>query len=101
MNEQIQINRRKWLSVLRSGNYKKGKVPKMDSKGRVIEVTDGYCACAILVHEMGGTFAQAKKAVGVTSKQCAFIQSELSDKLETFEEVALKIESDIFKFANC
>lgn len=69
----------------------------MDSRGRVIESVDGHCACAVLMHEMGGTFYQAKKAVGLTAKECAYIQSELSDKLDSFEEVADRIEADIFQ----
>lgn len=96
LSQEILGNRKKWIAALRSGTYLKGPVPKMDSRGRVIENVDGACACAVLMHEMGGTFAQAKKAVGLTNQQCAYIQAELSDKLDTFDEVADRIEKEIF-----
>lgn len=99
LSNEVVVNRQKWMSALRSGKYIKGPVPKMDERGRVIEVVDGHCACAVLMHEMGRTFAQAKKAVGLSAKQCAYIQSELSDKLPTFEEVADRIEKEVFAAA--
>lgn len=97
ISDKIKRNRLQWMAALRSGRYLKGPVPKMDKKGRPAEMVDGYCACAVLVHEFHGTFAKAKKAVGLTGRECAYIQRELSDKLGTFEEVADRIESDVFK----
>lgn len=97
ISQEVEANRRRWMGALRSGQYKKGPIPKLDNRGRPAEPADGYCACAVLVHEFpDGTFSDAKKAVGVTSRQCSYIQAELSDKLETFEEVADRIESEIF-----
>lgn len=95
--DEIIENRGRWLKALRSGRYEKGPVPALDDKGRVIDETiSGYCACAVLMHEVGGTFAEAKRRVGITAKECQYIQSELSDKLCTFEEVANRIEQEIF-----
>lgn len=95
-SEEIITNRRAWINALRSGEFLKGPVPEMDSKGKPIQDCEGYCACAVLVHVMNDSFPESKRKVGITSKQCAYIQAELSDKLDTFQEVADRIESDIF-----
>jgi len=94
--EEVSLNRSRWIFALRSGEFQKGPVPPTDEKGRPIGEHEGYCACAVLVHVMNDSFSEAKRKVGVTSKQCSYIQAELSDKLGTFEEVADRIESEIF-----
>lgn len=98
-------NRQDFLNALRSGKYKKGTIlsdengfPIINSEGD----DEGYCACAIMIDRfvrLGGkhNFKQAREALGITAKQCKYIQTELNDTELTFLEIADQIELKIFK----
>ncbi len=101
---EIQNNRTKFLEVLRSGKYKKGTI-KSDDKGYPIIETqedDGYCACAVMLHEFGevtnGKFSISKslKALKLTTKDCRYIQREINDTPLNFIQIANRIEVEVF-----
>jgi hypothetical protein len=101
--KEIKINRVKYLKALRSGKYKKG-CTKSDEKGNPIVETkeddEGYCACAIMNHlfDPGGRTStlKAREALGITGKDCGYIQKDLNDSPLSFNEIADKIEIKIF-----
>lgn len=101
---RIYKNRKLFLNELRSGKYKKGTI-RSDEKGNPIiespEDNDGYCACAIMNHlfdPKGNTSTlKARKALGITGKDCEYIQHDLNDSPLTFNEIADRIEKEIFK----
>lgn len=94
----IEKNRARFLKVLRSGKYTKG-IATSDKKGKPIVKVDGYCACAVMVHEFGGTdvgaYTIARKRLGLTGKDCTFIQI-LNDTKLTFPQIADRIEKEVF-----
>lgn len=101
----IKSNRTKYLNILRSGKYKKGTIHS-DEKGYPIiktpEDDNGHCACAIMIHEFPDengkeNYFHARKALGLTGKDCQIIQREFNDTPLTFSEIADKIEKEIFK----
>jgi hypothetical protein len=101
---QIEKNRDRYLMELRSGKYKKGCV-KSDEKGNPIietsEDAEGSCACAIMCHlfspNENTSTTKARAALGITGKDCTYIQQVLNDSPLTFEEIADRIEKEIFK----
>lgn len=98
INRDVPNNRRKFLSALRSGKYKKG-VATSDKKGRPVVIIDGYCACAVMIHELSPiklNYRDAREALGITGKDCAYIQSQLNDTPLTFFQIADRIEKEIF-----
>lgn len=103
-SNQIEINRDLFLSELRSGKYKKGTT-KSDEKGfPVFEKPgddDGYCACAIMLHlfDPGSvtSMKRSREALGLTVKDCTFIQQDINDSDLTFDQIANRIEKEVFK----
>lgn len=98
----IEKNRTLFLKELRSGNYKKGCI-KSDENGNPViktkEDNDGYCSCAIMVKLFGGdkfSLPKAVRALGITNKDCRYIQLEINDTDLTFSEQADKIEKLFF-----
>jgi len=106
MKDIIQFNRKKFLEILRSGKYTKGTI-KSDSLGNPVieskEDDNGHCICAILIHNFGeeknGKFSITKsmKALGLTSKDCHYMQYEINDTQDDFNTIADRIENEIFK----
>jgi len=101
---QVLENRKRFLDVLRSGKYPKGTI-KSDDKGYPIieskEDEDGYCACAIMIHEFPDengkeSILNARKALGLKLSDCRFIQQEINDTPLTFVEMADHIEEKVF-----
>jgi len=97
------INRAFFLAELRSGKYKKGCV-KSDKKGKPIIKTkkdnDGYCSCAVMVHLFGGakfSLPNAVKALGITPKDCTYIQKYINDTDLNFTQQADRIEKEVFR----
>lgn len=104
MNAEIQANRTKFLSILRTGNYKKGCI-RSDENGKPIietpEDDDGCCTCGIMYHEFPGpngklSMLNARTALGITRQDCDFIQQELNDTPLTFPQIADRIEAEVF-----
>jgi len=105
INSEIRQNRALFLSELRSGKYSKGCI-KSDEKGNPVFENDsekeGHCCCAIMAHLFGWTptgilsLSRATKALGITSKECKIIQSEINDRNSTLIEDADVIENKIF-----
>jgi hypothetical protein len=101
----IPQNRQLFLSELRSGKYQKGTI-KSDERGRPIietpEDEQGHCACAIMVHLFGinpegkSSMPMVRKALGLRIQDCTYIQQELNDSPLTFDEIADRIEEEIF-----
>jgi hypothetical protein len=94
----IDKNRHKFLSALRSGKYTKG-VATSDSQGKPVVVIDGYCACAVMIHELSPVklnYRLAREALGITGKDCAYIQTQLNDTPLTFPQIADRIENEVF-----
>lgn len=94
----VNKNRRKFLLALRSGKYIKGGATS-DKKGKPVVVLDGYCACAIMIHELSPVefnYKFAREALGITGKDCAYIQTQLNDTPLTFPEIADRIENEVF-----
>lgn len=96
-------NRSLFLSELRSGKYRKGTI-KSDERGLPVFETEsdknGHCCCAVMVELFGGknySVSKAAKAVGISSKQCAYIQKEINDNDSTLAENADRIELEVFK----
>jgi hypothetical protein len=105
ITNQQQINRLKFLEELRSGIHKKGTI-RSDERGMpVIETeadNDGHCACAIFTEMFGDTgneklsIATACKAIGISTKECGYIQQKLNDTGLNFNQIADHIESEVF-----
>lgn len=101
--ENIEKNRKLYLAELRSGKYKKGTILS-DAKGRPIinskADAEGSCACAIMLHLFDSTATtstmKSRMAIGITGKQCQYIQEVLNDSDLTFEQIADRIEVDVF-----
>lgn len=95
----IPTNRKKFLSVLRSGKYIKGDATSDKKTGKPIVKIEGYCACAVMIHEFSTRFnyKEAREALGLTSNDCKYIQSQLNDTDLTFSQIADRIETEVFK----
>ena len=99
----VDRNRKKFLKVLRSGKYKKGIATSDKKTGRPIVKLEGYCVCAVMVHEFGGmekgtgAYKIARDALGINGKDCSYIQTQLNDTKLTFPQIADRIENEIFK----
>jgi hypothetical protein len=92
-------NRKKFLRALRSGKYTKGVAASDKKTGKPIVEIEGYCACAVMVHECGGSgmnYKDAREALGISAKDCTYIQTKLNDTKLTFPQIADKIEQQIF-----
>lgn len=99
----VPQNRSLFLSELRSGKYHKGTI-KSDDKGLPIfeKETDkeGHCCCAVMVELFGGdkySVSKAAKAIGISTKECSYIQREINDNDSTLFENADRIELEVFK----
>lgn len=91
------------MAELRSGKYQKGTI-KSDHLGRPVFENEsdknGYCACAIMVHLYGGdkfSLPRAVRSLGLTAKDCAFIQRQINDTPDDFITIADRIEGEVFK----
>ncbi len=102
----IQENRALFLSELRSGRHNKGTI-KSDSKGYPVIETEsdnnGHCACAIFTEMFGVvdgsdklSISKATKAIGITTKDCGYIQREINDTDLNFNQIADRIELEVF-----
>ena len=92
----VEANRLAYLEALRSGRYRKGTTHS-DERGRPVVDSvfdEGWCACALMFDLFNGR--DYLKALGLTTKQCAFIQQELNDTDLTFAQIADRIESEVF-----
>jgi len=106
LSQFILNNRLLFLSELRSGKYQKGTI-KSDEHGKPIIVSEednnGYCCCAVMAHLFGQkpngklSLPQAIKALGITTKDCKFIQTQINDTPTSLFENADRIEKEIFK----
>lgn len=103
MNTNILLNREIFLSELRSGKFKKGCI-KSDEKGYPVfekeSDKEGHCCCAVMVELFGGakhSIRAACKALGITSKDCAYIQNNINDNDSTLIENADRIEIEVFQ----
>lgn len=95
----VAKNREKFLNALRSGKYVKGVATSNRKTGKPIVKIEGYCACAVMVHECGGSemdYTLAREALGITGKDCTYIQTKLNDTKLTFPQIADRIEKEIF-----
>lgn len=94
----IKKNREKFLKALRSEKYPKG-VATSDDKGRPIVTVEGYCACAVMVHELSPQkldYADARRALGIKGADCKYIQEQINDTDLTFPQIADRIEKEVF-----
>ncbi len=106
MTDTIQSNRKKYLEILRSGKYTKGTI-KSDERGNPIieseEDDKGYCTCAILLDNFGEekngryNIKKSMKALGLTTKDCAYMQQKINDTSDDFNTIADRIEKEVFK----
>lgn len=94
----IPANRNKFLQVLRSGEYTKGIATSDKKTGKPIVEIEGYCTCAVMIHEFSKRFnyKEAREALGLTGEDCAYIQTQLNDTDLTFPEIADRIEKEVF-----
>lgn len=102
---EIKINRDKFLKELRSGKYNKGCISS-DENGKPIinneHDDDGHCSCAIMGEMFGqiqnGTISlpKAMKKLGLTTKDCNYIQHEINDKPTLLSDDADRIEKEVF-----
>jgi len=105
ISKEVQDNRDFFLAELRSGNYKKGTIISDEITGNPIFPDgncEGSCACAVmhdLFFEYKGTKSSRNylKALGLTTKECRFIQQKLNDTELNFNQIADAIEKQIFK----
>lgn len=102
LTNEITFRRKAFLSELRSGKYKKGTI-KSDEKGYPVfekeSDKEGSCACAIMVEMYGGIKSSpslAMKALGLSSKECRYIQQEINDTPDDFNLIADRIEQELF-----
>lgn len=102
--KSINENRELFLSELRSGKYKKGTI-RSDEKGFPIiespEDNDGCCACGLMVMLFPsptdrGHLNHARKQLGLTAKDCRYIQQELNDTTLSFIQIADIIDKEVF-----
>lgn len=101
--EIIERNRDRYLRELRSNKYKKGTI-KSDYRGLPIietpEDNDGMCACALMIHlfdpHATTSTLKSRSALGISSKDCMYIQHELNDTTLNFSQIADIIEKEIF-----
>lgn len=106
VSSSVIVNRRLFLSELRSGKYKKGTI-KSDDKGFPIFETEedkhGHCCCGIMGEMFGQTekgkisLPKAMKELGLKRKDCEFIQKDINDNNSTLVENADRIEVEVFK----
>lgn len=106
MNDLIKNNRILYLAELRSGRNKKGTILSDSNGFPVINSepdNDGHCACAIFTEMFGSTpgssklsISKATKAIGISPKECSYIQYKLNDTNLGFSEIADRIESEVF-----
>lgn len=103
----IELNRNKFLMILRAGVYKKGTI-KSDKDGHPVikskKDDNGHCVCAIMIAEFGkptdNSTVNARNALGLTVKDCRYIQEALNDTHMSFKSIADTIETNIFKRPN-
>lgn len=103
--KQVEENRSKFLEVLRSERFVKGTILS-DEKGNPVipeGVTDkGHCCCAIMGEMFGKTVSgrislpTAMAKLGLTSKDCRYIQQEINDGPTSFIQDADRIENEVF-----
>lgn len=108
ITEEIKSNRRLFLEALRL-NHPKGTI-KSDERGFPVieceEDANGKCACALFTEMFGHTntnrlsIKKATLAIGITTKDCAYIQHKLNDTPLTNLEIADRIEKEIFHASN-
>lgn len=101
--ENISENRIKLLNALRSNKYQKGIATSNKKTGKPIVIVEGYCACAVMIHELSPikmNYREAREALGIKGKDCTYIQQKLNDSDLSFSEIADRIESDIFNRIN-
>lgn len=101
----IETNRKAFLEELRSGNRNKGTI-QSDPKGNPVFVSetdkDGSCCCGVMAEMFGKTdttrlsLPKAMKALGLTSADCKYIQTQISDTNTTLAENADRIEKEVF-----
>lgn len=97
--EMVASNRAFYLKELRSGKYSKGTT-RSDARGRpIVESSsdEGWCACA-LMHDLFflDNHADYLHSLGLTARQCEYIQKNLNDTPLTFQEIADRIEREVF-----
>lgn len=98
---EVAANRRFFLSELRSGKYPKGTI-RSDCRGRPIVESPsdhGWCACALMHDLFADQSGGYLRALGLSAKQCRYIQQDLNDTPLTFAEIADRIEGEIFQGA--
>lgn len=101
--QEVESNRAFYLAALRSGKFKKGTI-KSDERGQPIIENDndeGFCACALmcdlfLVYGGARSSRNYLRALDLTPRQCRFIQRDLNDTVLTFDEIADRIEQEVF-----
>lgn len=100
---RININRQIFLNELRSGKYKKGTTLS-DEKGKPVfaegDDQEGYCACAVMLHLFSPLRFSTKEAMselGLTSKDCQYIQQQINDTDLDFAGIADRIDNEVFK----
>jgi len=100
----IETNRDRFLIELRTQKYRKGCIKSDETTGKPIFEKpgdeDGWCACAIMTHMFSPVKfspSEATKALGLTPKECKYIQQELNDTDLTFDEIADRISKELFK----
>jgi len=108
LNAAIIEKRNTFLSELRSGKYTKGCIKSDEKTGKpIFEKESDYaentaCACAIMGNLFGElpsgkiSLPKATEALGLTTKDCRFIQREINDRDSTLEEDAEIIETLYF-----
>ena len=100
----IEANRAFFLSELRSGKYVKGTIVSDETTGKPVFLDGNYegsCACAVmhdLFFDYEGTQSSRNylRALDLTPIECRYIQRDLNDTSLTFNEIADKIESEVF-----
>lgn len=103
MNDVTQ-NRKLFLQELRSGNHKKGTI-RSDERGKPIvesEDDEGCCACALMVTMFFNDGEKPseynyRKSLNLNAIDCRFIQQNINDTPLNFNQIADRIENEVFK----
>lgn len=103
LTPEVINNRQMFLSELRSGKHKKGTI-RSDEKGNPIvegEKDEGCCACALMVTLFFNDGEKPseynyRKSLNLNAGECRFIQSQINDTPLNFQEIADRIENEVF-----
>ena len=105
MKDQVKQNRNAFLTELRSGKHKKGTIKSDEITGKPIinspEENEGCCACALMVtmfFDDGEKPSEYnyRRSLDLTVKDCRYIQQQINDTPLNFNQIADRIEAEVF-----